>query len=230
MYLFWRLLLSHLLADFPFQTDAVYRLKARSGWGVVLHGTIAGVTGFALCGPYLSHPLTWALCSSLWIFHIILDAAKLRLSTRLHRWNASLFVLDQVLHVGSLALAAWLGAGLPKEGVDIWLYGSDRFVQHACAYLAATYGTLFLVMSVEIPTGRQVSLPSRGRRWIGYAERAAVLTLVRLGGTFILLLIGYVILRITIGLRGRWPDPTPWWGQIFGLVVAISLGMALSFL
>jgi len=51
--LFWRLLLGHLLADFPLQSEFVDTWKRKGTWGMVAHAAIHLAASVLLCWPFL---------------------------------------------------------------------------------------------------------------------------------------------------------------------------------
>lgn len=59
MFIFDRLLLAHLLADFPFQTNWIYAQKLKSIWGVILHCGIVTLFNIIFLFPYLHLPQVW---------------------------------------------------------------------------------------------------------------------------------------------------------------------------
>ena len=109
MILFWRLLLSHLLADFMLQLDAVNRLKRKNVWGMTLHCLTHYVVSVALTWSYL--PQTWVKLGSVpvsgwWalsiilVLHFAVDQLRVMGLRRLHFRDGTLsFLADQVLHV-----------------------------------------------------------------------------------------------------------------------------------
>jgi hypothetical protein len=95
------LLLGHLIADFPLQTNGIYRLKNRHWSGILLHAAIH----CAVTGLLLEDALTyWRMLVTLGVMHFGTDWLKLRLPFKLESVG---FVLDQVAHIlGLLLLAA----------------------------------------------------------------------------------------------------------------------------
>ena len=75
MALFWRLVLAHVAADFALQTDAVFRVKKRFSWGVLLHGAIFALTSILALSPYLGSFSLWVGLIFLWLFHVAVDKA-----------------------------------------------------------------------------------------------------------------------------------------------------------
>ncbi len=94
------LLIGHLIADFPLQTNRVYALK-KSGWsGLALHAGIhVLVTAILLIHPwqYVGVLLTLGLA------HMVTDWGKLHLKCR---WMTLGFLLDQAVHIGTLYILA----------------------------------------------------------------------------------------------------------------------------
>jgi hypothetical protein len=96
------LLLGHLIADFPLQTNRVYRLKNRHWSGILLHAIIhCAVTGLLLQDAFTY----WRMLVALGVMHFVTDWIKLRTPFKLQLVG---FVLDQVAHIlGLFLLAAW---------------------------------------------------------------------------------------------------------------------------
>jgi hypothetical protein len=94
------LLLSHLIGDFPLQTNQIYRLKNESWLGIVLHAVVHVVVMALL----LRQPLAvWPMLLWLGVLHFLVDLAKLRLPIRC-QWLG--FLLDQAAHLITLWLLA----------------------------------------------------------------------------------------------------------------------------
>lgn len=94
------LLLGHLIADFPLQTNWVYKWKSRSSAGVAFHVAIhLGVTALLIRDP-LRH---WPLLAVLGLAHFVTDWLKLRLPSSVQTPG---FLLDQAAHVAAILLLA----------------------------------------------------------------------------------------------------------------------------
>ena len=87
------LLLGHLIADFPLQTNWVYRLKSQSWLGVLLHTAIHLAVTAALIQP-IQHALP--LLSLLGLLHFITDYTKVRVQAK-HQSTG--FLIDQIAHL-----------------------------------------------------------------------------------------------------------------------------------
>ena len=106
------LLLAHLIADYPLQTD--WLVKAKRTWpGLSLHASVHLVTVLVVCLPYTS--MLWPYLLTLGVVHFGIDAFKNLLAVRRPQWIAGPYLFDQLLHLISIWLiAAWAVATLPN--------------------------------------------------------------------------------------------------------------------
>ena|GEM_PF-1660488 len=228
MFLFWRLFLAHLVADYPLQTGWVFREKTEHTWGVVYHGSVAGVLGFALAGPYLRYPRTWVVLIGVWLFHIFLDKGKTLLNSKAVRSWWLVFVADQALHVGSVWLAAILING-PDLGRGVFLWGSDPFFQLASAYVITTYSLLFLVSSIKgSRPGDVLIVPRISLRFVEFGERIAITTLALVGGMFYVIIPFCVLPRLL--LRRRMPGEIAYWEIVLSLLLSAGVGLFFRYI
>ena len=94
MELFFTLLLAHLLADFPLQTNTIIRIKSRHWGGVLLHVLIyVAVTGSLLWQPWQHLSFLFLLGS----IHFIIDLVKLNFIEQPQ--STSAFLVDQLAHL-----------------------------------------------------------------------------------------------------------------------------------
>jgi hypothetical protein len=227
MFLFWRLLLAHLVADFPLQTGWVFREKTEHTWGVVYHGSVAGVLGFALAWPYLRYPRTWLILAAVWIFHIFVDKGKTLLNSKAVRSWWLVFVADQALHIGSLWAAAVLING-PDLGRNVFLYGNDAFFQLTSAYVATTYSLLFFISSIKgSRPGDVLVLPRMSLRLIEFGERIAITTLALAGGMFYVLVPFCLLPRML--LKRRMASEITYWEIVLSMILSASIGMIFRY-
>lgn len=179
MDLFATLVLAHLIADFPLQTQWIYQFKTRSPAGVALHTAIHLAVTAALIRNPLDH---WPLLACLGAAHYLTDWLKLRFLTTTQTTG---FLLDQAAHLaamGLLALASlsgrpmWAGVGalLPPE----LLYPA---IAYALAPAAMTF--LWVLANDRPPSGLRTTFGGLkttfgGSAWAGLQ----VLTLSKLAG------------------------------------------------
>lgn len=103
------LLLGHLLADFPLQTNWVMRHKLEHRWGVLLHASIHGaVTATLLNSWRASLPLLVTLV----LIHFSIDWLKLHLPSKTATRG---FLLDQLAHLVVLGMLAIIWPSLQSN-------------------------------------------------------------------------------------------------------------------
>jgi len=111
---FLALLLAHLLADFPLQTNRIFRLKIAGNLGLVLHVLIHIVMVALLIqqpGQYLS------LLIVLGLAHFATDWIKVRFPGN-PQWPG--FVLDQLAHLVTIVLLSLLWPGVTAV-LPLWI-------------------------------------------------------------------------------------------------------------
>ncbi len=106
MQLFLTLLLAHLFADFPLQSNALARFKSVHIGGVLLHAVIYTIVTALLIDRWQSY---WPLVIGLGVVHFAIDAGKSRLCKNVE--GICTFLLDQWLHLVTMLLATVLTYG-----------------------------------------------------------------------------------------------------------------------
>ncbi len=123
MHLLITLLLAHLFADFPLQTDRLARLKRTSLKGVFIHVLIyMVVTALLLHQPFRY----WPVVVALGIIHFLIDAFKMVCNKI---GEVRCFVIDQSMHFASVLGVTYLAyryyPSIPVGILpDTLLYGS----------------------------------------------------------------------------------------------------------
>jgi hypothetical protein len=138
MSIFFTLLLAHLIADFPLQTNRIFAMKLKSSRGIAIHVLIhMAVTALLIKEPLAHLPLLIILA----VTHFLIDWLKLRYPTQR---QVPGFLCDQVLHLivlgvltaaftniqsalpGWLLTAALYYAFIPPIIMFIWLLAIDE--------------------------------------------------------------------------------------------------------
>lgn len=188
-FLFWRLLAGHFIGDFPFQTNTVFMIKTKYRWGVVLHGSIAGIFIFIFAIPYLPHyPILWLYLFLNLVYHILIDKAKLIITPKMKRIGFMLFLLDQVFHIAGCWLIANAVPSVPHYGATIPLYGNTTVMMFISVYIAVTYGVLYFILSIKASFSIPLTFPDWKMKAIEFIERAAIATFTILGSFYYLLI------------------------------------------
>jgi len=197
LFLFLRLLLAHLVADFPLQFTKLFKLKSESFKGVVLHGCIFGIIAVLFSYPFITFSFIGMYLLFLWVFHIFIDWLKIHM---IHKWkredNLGLFILDQVLHLISIAVVipftkiqVRTAAGLGK------LYMNDKFIVFCIFYIISMFmATILIYYMKKTFTGKEVYFPRKGK-YRDIFERAIVTTLVVLPGWY------WALIPVVVGTK-----------------------------
>jgi hypothetical protein len=173
------LILAHLIADFPLQTNGIFRLKHRHWAGVLLHAAIHGaVAAILLQDPFARWPMLVTLVG----VHFTIDWLKLRIDFRLKSLG---FILDQITHgLALLLLATW-----PSEITGVL---SPMHLYPALAYALVPS----LLMFLSELTADLEGIASHLAKW-PVKKTPQIILLSHLAGYP--LIVGVVILRF-----GRW--------------------------
>lgn len=103
MFLFEKLVLAHLVADFILQFEELYQLKVRHFLGHLLHVFIHGAVMIVLTFPYLDNPLVLLYVIFLVFEHLYQDLIKYRLTQKFPPKQFVYYTLDQMLHFAVLS-------------------------------------------------------------------------------------------------------------------------------
>jgi len=178
MTIFFTLLLGHLIADFPLQTNSVFQLKCRSSRGLTVHvGIHVLVTAILLMEPMKD----WAVLLFLGGTHFLIDWSKLRVGAT---YASPGFVLDQLAHVSVLLLIAFLVPDLALRPMPAWLLAIGL------ALVAAPVLAMFLwVVGQDLAKWRDSrpgALATGSRAWLLLTQRGGLLLVASLGLTWLL--------------------------------------------
>ena len=238
MFLFYRLLLAHLLADFPLQFTQLFRLKVSSRWGTAFHGGIFTLLALIFAFPYLAHNSMWVFILLLGISHIFIDETKLSLTRKFKIDNLWLFLLDQGLHIGFIGLLAatslgrlvlnWPLYNFPSLLTQVYNDPQSKVIIYIIAYLSATFGGTFLIYYFKktffIRRLEEVII-SRPEKYFGILERFLIVSLVIFPGHFYFFIPVVLITRSIACARqkqlGTWID------FLSSTILAITMGLIL---
>ena len=189
MFLFWRLILSHVLGDFPLQTDTIYYFKARARWGRFLHGAIFILLNFLLGWPYLGNKLVLTILIGIGLLHALTDGIKITFKSRYYQGETILtFLSDQFIHLAIIGLAI-IPLRLPPPPVLsshglASLYYNDIFIFYAIAYTFVSFGGFIFSTALKNTFAKtivSVDLLPPLQKFYGLIERAIITLLVMKG-------------------------------------------------
>lgn len=197
MFLFYRLLLAHLIGDFLLQTDRIFAWKSKNVWGVFFHASLVFFVSLLLSWPYLSYPLMWAILFLIWISHLITDQAKVFITKKFGSFdNLGMFLLDQSLHIAVLLVVFLTNLSkikliLKGDFPHSFIYNEDKVILCLIGYIIATFGATILIYYIKKSLlGEAIAILGFGsvRRYLGLVERFFITTFVVLGGFYFFLI------------------------------------------
>jgi len=200
MFVFYRLLLAHVIGDFPLQFTSIYRFKTESPLGSFVHSGIFGLLAVLLVWPYWNLTRMWEFIFFLWLAHGIQDWVKVVVFEKYHLDNTWIFLLDQSLHIGFLGLLFPFGLAklTPPEGLSklVSLYNSNNIVIYAIAFIAIGFGGGILISYIKnlFYGSEKVDLTSP-KRYIQAVERMLIVGLMLLKGYYYLAIPGIWIIH-----------------------------------
>lgn len=222
--MFYLFLLAHLVADFMLQPLWLVRRK-RQWDGLLIHVGIVMICMLVIIPLEPGARTLWPAMLAITGVHLAADRWKVRYADRLLRPPFVPFVLDQVIHIGTLI--AVLSLALPAE--QIWSTQSSVLVT------PSIYAACYLVATLAAPIGLIVALdPTFQHASLAAAARARSLLAA---GLVLSLSLFATPLALPAALAGvvaasqrpasRHPLDSPL-GLIAVLIIAASLGAALT--
>lgn len=234
MFLFHRLLLAHLFADFPLQTKRVFERKIRGKFGIFIHSAIFAATSAVLCFPYLNSIWMWGAILYCGLTHYIIDKSKIALFFRYQTDNLFIFLLDQLLHVLVILSISHLDIfNLAQIEINYnilpWdvlnkAYNSNELIYCVSIFTIATYGGNILAPYLKkiFFQDQDVSL-GIGYAYYNMSERAAVTFLTVLQSSYYLLVIPFLFI-----LRIFRKEGSPKKDFLTNVLIALILGIILK--
>ena len=164
MFLFYRLLLAHIIADFPMQTSQIFKIKMNTQWGVILHTLIVLIFSIFFAFPYLEDPKVIIVLLVIFLSHTVIDKLKMEYSKKTKNQSIRILLLDQFLHIAIIALLTFnftenyllsspFNSAFLNYLIDI--YNSDIFIVSLIGYIASVFFIPILLMHIkegDIPT------------------------------------------------------------------------------
>ena len=157
MFLFYRLLLAHIIADFPLQTNQIFKVKTNTEWGVLIHTLIVLIFSIFFAFPYLEDPKVIIILLVIFLSHTVIDKLKMEYSKKTKNQSIRILLLDQALHIAIIALLAFnvtesyllsspFNSAFLNYLIDI--YNSDIFIVSLIGYIASVFFIPILLMHI----------------------------------------------------------------------------------
>jgi hypothetical protein len=236
---FLAILLAHLLADFPLQTNAIINAKKDGFRGYLAHGSIHLVAVVLTLRTFTNVAIrSWyalLLLVSYVILHLGLDYLKQAYMKRRHLQDSTgPFVIDQMLHVLMAAGLAWAITGAKWQGILSAAHWSDelrwRVLLLAVTYTAVVFAGGYLVRSMTrsltenmpAPEGEDKAALRNAGLYIGWLERFLVLTAFLIQSPA---MIGLILTGKSIARLGELKGPK--FAEYFLIGTLLSVSLAL---
>lgn len=185
MALFLGLYLGHVLGDFVFQPGRLVVAKRHRESAVVLHTVIVTlVTTVVLLG---SIGRTWPALLLAGVAHFVVEHLTIRARQAPDASNVTVFLLDQALHIVSLAIIATVGLSIQTQPIIAVWPVSLHWLAVTCAVATVAFGGSILVFEVQVALDRETSdsdpiLKFDAARLYGFVERGGALLAAFLSG------------------------------------------------
>lgn len=150
MFLFLKLILAHLIADFILQFEELYRLKVRSFLGHLLHALIHGLVSLLLLWPYLDSLQVWVFVTAMVLVHLLQDLIKYSATKKTPANTFVYFMTDQCCHVLVLATVFFLPISREVRGIACGsildaLYRQNLWTLAAIFFITLTFAGSYIL-------------------------------------------------------------------------------------
>jgi len=150
MFLFLKLILAHLIADFILQFEELYRLKLRSFLGHLAHVLIHGLVSLAFLYPYLNEPVIWAFVAGIVLVHLAQDLLKYSFTQKTPANTFVYFMTDQFFHVLVISAIFLLPVsgeirGFPDSILLDTLYRTNFWTIGAIFFITLTFAGSYIL-------------------------------------------------------------------------------------
>ena len=203
--LFLTLLTAHFLADFPLQTNIIYKWKTLSPWGVVFHSGIFTLCALMLCFSVLNAGIIF-LIFFLSVIHFFTDWSKLKIPEK--HDNLFIFLLDQLAHVVTIIIGIWLLKLLfqeqPLVSVDKAFLIPHDYIGLVLGLIITSYVGVILVYYLEklILNSNPGLLPFYfSEKYLGIAGRLLITCVMLLSWKFVTVLLPVSVALFWVLLR-----------------------------
>lgn len=181
MFLFLKLYLAHLLADFLLQFDELYQLKVKSIAGHILHALMHAVLSAVLVFPYLGDPFIWIFIFLISVLHMLQDYWKYHWRGP-KKYGFPIFLADQLFHLLWISLIVCFPIASRKTSLPEFWWG-DLYLNHSLtvvltAWILATVAGSYTLHSFSAsysPRHRKNRFITKPELMFGALERTLIL-------------------------------------------------------
>ena len=157
MHLFYRLLLAHIIADFPLQTNQIFKVKTNTEWGVLIHTLIVLLFSILFAFPYLENLKVLIILLIIFLSHTVIDKLKMEYSKKTKDQSMRILLFDQALHLTIIAILTFsftesylLSSPFNSVFLNylIDVYNNDIFIISLIGYIASVFFIPILLMHI----------------------------------------------------------------------------------
>ena len=231
-------LLAHLVGDFPLQTSHLVRGKERGSRAYVVHGGIHFLVLLLCVAAFLGLGILadlwfWSLAALYISLHLAIDRLKQALLSKGRLADsASIFVVDQVLHICTILLFAWFVTRPDWSSLRAQLSWSsatgERVLEAGVVYVAVVFAGGYLIryltrnltVGMEMPGGTTDEVKNVGM-YIGWLERFLVVTAILVQSPA---MVGLILTGKSIA---RFPELKAKFAEYFLIGTLLSLALAV---
>lgn len=184
-----KLLLAHILADFPLQPSSLVRAKQSANHvisllALTIHSLIHALLTYVLIALWSN----WLIPLVIFTSHFVVDFLKIKITKDSMKTSSTAFIIDQLAHVLVLAALGYFIFLKPSDALalnqlfnnlDLWIIVTSYLVVlKPSSVLLRKFLERWTHKSEEPDCQNNVdSLQSAGV-WIGYLERTLILTFI----------------------------------------------------
>jgi hypothetical protein len=236
--LFLTVLLAHLFADFPLQSSNMVRGKHQGSRAYLAHGAIHLLVLVLCVAAFISFQLLisywfWIMAALYIAVHLGIDRAKQGLvSTARLADSASVFIVDQALHVCTIVALAWFlirPSWTTLKSQFSWSAATaDRVLQAGIIYVAVIFAGGYLIRYLTRNLSAGIDRPGETAEqvknagmYIGWLERFLVVTAILVQSPS---MVGLILTGKSIA---RFPELKEGFAEYFLIGTLLSIGLAV---
>lgn len=180
MFLFLKLVLAHLIADFILQFEELYRLKVRSHLGHFFHALIHGLVSLALAVPFIrAYPWIAVYLIALAVIHHYQDILKYSIQAKHPKQIFWCFTVDQIFHFLFIATSLLLPVstqtlGFPETPALNFIYTSHWITLFLIAFITSIFKSTYFLHAIRksfVPNSRPLHFITSFEVWHALLER-----------------------------------------------------------
>jgi len=208
-------MLAHMIADYPLQTDWVFKVRHAHRSGILVHILLQVLTTIILLSPYLLNLRTWLVIAGIFVTHLLID--------QIRKNNIWVFLLDQVLHLGVIIAATLAMRGVEPMSLPIWLanfWFNNALIMILVGFLTASFVGTILILFIKV-TWRPGFTVKQGlssyEKTTGALERGLVFVLAILGWYINPIFYIFIVIPPTLRLFfwQRWRDESGHYQNVY---------------